>query len=213
MNLADWRKEYGAQTLRRADLEPTPAAQLKKWIAELDSWEYPEPNAMVLATVSARQQTSVRTVLLKGVSEQGFIFYTNYESAKAQEIALQAQVSLLFPWHAVERQVKVLGEAERLSEEENAAYFASRPRESQLGAWASRQSKEIGSREALEAQLEEQRARFAGKEVPLPPFWGGYRVKPTEVEFWQGGLGRVHDRLVYTFLPQEQRWQLSRLQP
>lgn len=169
-----------------------------------------EPNALVLSTTDGRRPSS-RTVLLKAYDEGGFVFFSNYESRKAQDIALQAEVSLLFPWYALERQVGILGRAERISAAESLAYFVSRPHGSRLGAWVSQQSAVIDSRKFLEMKWDEVKRKFAEGEIPLPPFWGGFRVVPAEIEFWQGRENRLHDRFRYT--RSGDGWAVERLSP
>lgn len=211
MNLADIRTDYRRGRLRRADLSGSPIAQFRLWMADAVESGEREPTAMSLATVSGKGRPLLRTVLLKGVDERGFVFFTNLGSRKATHIGENAHVSLLFPWLSIERQVIVRGAVVPVSEEEAMAYFASRPRDSQLAAWASRQSRAIPSRDALEAELEAVKARFGDGPVPLPPFWGGFRVTPETVEFWQGGANRLHDRFEYTRTGEG--WSLERLSP
>jgi pyridoxamine 5'-phosphate oxidase len=214
--LAQLRREYGDAGLDVPDLAEDPVTMFRRWLDDASGLH--EPNAMVVATVGEDGRPSSRMVLLKGLDERGFVFFTNYGSRKATELERHPQVALLFPWHDVQRQVRVEGVASRVSEAESAAYFATRPRGSQLGAWASPQSQVVASREALDAAYDEVAARFGGvdgnQEVPLPPTWGGYRVEPEVVEFWQGRHGRMHDRLVYrrtsTTPP---TWTVERLAP
>jgi len=210
--LARLRREYGDAGLDTPDLEADPVTMFRRWLEETIDSGLHEPNAMVVATVAAGRP-STRMVLLKGVDERGFVFYTNLTSRKAEEIRANPAVSLLFPWHDLQRQVRVEGRAERVSQEESEAYFASRPRGSQLGAWASPQSEEVAGRDALEERYAKVEARFAGAEVPLPPQWGGYRIVPDVVEFWQGRKGRMHDRLVYRRAGDEANWSIERLAP
>ena len=196
--LARLRREYGDRGLDLGDLADDPVEMFRGWLEETVASGLHEPNAMVVTSVSATGRPSSRMVLLKGLDERGFVFYTNLESRKAQEIAANPHVSLLFPWQDLQRQVRVEGPASPVSAEENEAYFASRPRESQLGAWASPQSRVVASRSALDERYGGVLAQFAEVDaVPLPPFWGGLRVEPETVEFWQGRKGRMHDRLVY----------------
>lgn len=210
--LAALRREYGDRGLDAPDLAPDPLGTFQRWLADAVAAGLHEPNAMVVATVSSEAHPSVRMVLLKGLDEGGFVFYTNYDSRKGREIEANPAVSLLFPWHDLQRQVRVEGIASRVSAEESQDYFASRPRESQLGAWASPQSRPVASREELDELYGAVEKRFADKDdVPLPPQWGGYRVRPEVVEFWQGRKGRMHDRLVYRRKGEE--WTTERLAP
>ncbi len=211
MDLADFRKEYTTLGLRRKDMAADPFTQFTTWFAEAVAVNYHEPNAMTLATVDASGQPSQRTVLLKSFDAQGFAFFTNYSSRKAVDMETNPRVSLLFPWITMERQVIVEGTVTKVSSSETAEYFAIRPRESQIGAWVSHQSEEIPSREYLAAKLDELNARFKGQEIPPPPFWGGYRVSPSRVEFWQGGAARLHDRIVYQ--RDNEAWSMIRLSP
>jgi pyridoxamine 5'-phosphate oxidase len=206
--LADLRREYAEGGLDESEAGPEPMAMFRRWLQEVIASPMHEPNAMVLST-SVGDQPSSRLVLLKGLDD-GFVFYTNYESRKADELAANPRCSLLFPWHPVGRQVRVEGAATRLTAEENAAYFATRPRDSQLGAWASPQSQVVPDRDDLDRRLAVAIGRFDGK-VPLPPHWGGYRVLPEMVEFWQGRFARMHDRLRYR--REAHGWRLERLAP
>lgn len=210
-DVAALRRDYARDGLRRADLEPDPVGQFRRWFGEAVAAGLLEPNAMVLSTTDGVRPSS-RTVLLKAYDERGFVFFTNYESRKAREMAAHDRVSLLFPWYALERQVGILGRAERISAAESLAYFASRPRGSRLGAWVSRQSSVIGSRQLLEMKWDEIKRKFAQGEVPLPSFWGGFRVVPAEVEFWQGRENRLHDRFRY-MAEAGGRWTIERLAP
>jgi pyridoxamine 5'-phosphate oxidase len=210
--LAALRREYGDRGLDLPDLAPDPIAMFRQWLSDTVDAGLHEPNAMVVATVSAQGRPSSRMVLLKGVDEGGFVFYTNYDSRKGGDLEAHPAVSLLFPWHDLQRQVRIDGTAARVSREESEAYFSSRPRGSQLGAWASPQSTEVSSRADLDARYAEVEARFGEDDtVPLPPQWGGYRVRPELVEFWQGRKGRMHDRLVYR--RDNDGWSIGRLAP
>jgi pyridoxamine 5'-phosphate oxidase len=210
--LAALREEYTLGGLTESDLEPDPLAMLRRWLDEASEAGVREPTAMVLATVSAQGRPSSRTVLCKGI-DTGLVFFTNYSSRKGEELAGQSWCAALFPWYSLQRQVRVEGRAERLSEDASAAYFASRPRPSQLGAWASPQSRVVEDRAALDRRYAEVEQRFGDGPVPLPPFWGGYRVVPESVELWQGRSHRMHDRLRYTAAPMRDGWHVERLAP
>ena len=209
-DVATLRRNYTRDGLRRAELDPDPIGQFRKWFGEAASAELVEPSAMVLGTTDGHRPSS-RTVLLKAYDERGFVFFTNYESRKAQDIAADPNVSLLFPWYSLERQVGILGRAERISTAESLAYFTSRPHGSRLGAWVSQQSSVINSRKLLEMKWDEMKRKFAEGEVPLPSFWGGVRVVPSEIEFWQGRENRLHDRFRYTL--SGNAWTIERLAP
>jgi pyridoxamine 5'-phosphate oxidase len=214
--LAALRREYGDAGLDVPDLEPGPVAMFRRWLDETVEAGVHEPNAMVVSTVSADGSPTSRLVLLKGVDERGFVFFTNYESGKARDLDANPAVALLFPWHDIQRQVRVEGTASRVSQVESEAYFAGRPRESQLGAWASPQSRVVASRSALDERYGGVLAQFAElDDVPLPPFWGGFRVEPRSVEFWQGRKGRMHDRLRYRRAEPDANapWTVERLAP
>ncbi|MEO5714945.1 MAG: pyridoxamine 5'-phosphate oxidase [Luteolibacter sp.] len=211
MDLADFRKEYSDRGLRREELNPDPVAQFSQWFAQATELKVHEPNAMTLATVDETGMPYQRTVLLKYFDGEGFVFFTNYSSRKARQIAVNPRVSLLFPWITLERQVIIQGTAEKISTAESLKYFASRPRESQIGAWVSNQSEVITSRKFLMQKLNEISEKFHKGEIPLPSFWGGYRVKPEMIEFWQGGPARLHDRFLYR--RSEAAWQIERLSP
>ncbi|RPJ33089.1 MAG: pyridoxamine 5'-phosphate oxidase [Verrucomicrobiaceae bacterium] len=211
MNLADFRKEYSDRGLRREELNPDPIAQFSQWFIQATELEVHEPNAMTLATVDADAMPYQRTVLLKYYDKDGFVFFTNYGSRKAAQIAANPKVSLLFPWITLERQIIIQGHAEKISTAESLRYFASRPRESQIGAWVSNQSEVITSRKFLMQKLAEIREKFSHGEIPLPSFWGGYRVVPAAIEFWQGGPARLHDRFLYR--KQDDAWAIERLSP
>ena len=208
---ADLRKDYTLAGLAEKDLARDPFRQFEKWFAEAQAAKVPEPNAMVLASCTADGRPSTRTVLLKALDGRGFVFYTNYESRKVRELAGNARASLLFPWIAMERQVMVEGTASRVTREESDAYFHSRPRLSQLAAWASNQSSVIGDRALLESAMKALEKQYAGTDVPLPPNWGGYRLAPESVEFWQGRRSRLHDRLRYR--RDKEGWVIERLAP
>jgi len=207
-----FRAQAMARGLSRDALESDPIRQFQHWYEEAIATSIPEPNAMSLATVAADGQPWVRTVLLKLYDETGFVFFTNYESRKSGQIAGQPKVALLFPWVALARQIQVTGRASRISTVESLKYFATRPRGSQIGAWASPQSQVIRSRSLLDAKVDEMRRRFSQGEVPLPGFWGGFRVEPETIEFWQGRDSRLHDRFLYSRTSQT-GWCIERLAP
>lgn len=210
VKLDDLRHQYTQGGLDERDCAPEPIAQFERWFGEARAAGAAEPNAMTLATAGAAGPNA-RTVLLKSADTLGFVFYTNYRSQKGRELAQDPRAALLFFWAEVERQVRVLGRVERLPREESLAYFHTRPRGSQLGAWVSRQSRPIADRQALEARLAEVEHEYEGREVPLPPYWGGYRLRHEVVEFWQGRPNRLHDRLVYR--QARTKWTLQRLSP
>ncbi len=212
MKIESIRSEYERGSLDRADLKADPFEQFALWFEQACQGGVIEPNAMSLATVSADGRPLARTVLLKSYDARGFVFFTNLESRKARQIGENPNVSLLFPWLALERQVIIAGTAERISSAEALTYFLTRPRGSQLGAWVSRQSSVIMTRKLLEMQWEEMKRKFAGGEVPLPSWWGGYRVVPREIEFWQGRANRLHDRFLYS-RQGEGPWTIDRLAP
>lgn len=211
MSLEDNRREYQYGRLTRESLKHTPFDQFTLWMEQAIDSSLSDPTAMCLATVDDQGRPWQRTVLLKGFDEKGFMFYTNLGSRKAHHIADNDNVSLIFPWMRLDRQVIIGGKAEKLSKVEALKYFLKRPRGSQLAAWASKQSSRITSRQALEAQFLQMKHKYADGEVPLPDFWGGYRVVPTEFEFWQGGESRLHDRFQY--LREGGGWTVSRLAP
>lgn len=211
MDLSQLRQEYRQAGLRRRDLHSDPVEQFRHWFQQAQAAELLEPNAMVLGTTDG-QRPSSRTVLLKAFDGRGFVFFTNYGSRKAIEIAACPQVSLLFPWYGLARQVAILGPATRISTAESLAYFASRPLGSQLGAWVSQQSQVISSRSLLEQKWQELQQRFREGGVPLPTGWGGYRVDPVEFEFWQGSENRLHDRFRYR-PGDDGGWLIERLAP
>ncbi|ROR89973.1 pyridoxamine 5'-phosphate oxidase [Nocardioides aurantiacus] len=210
--LAALRQEYGDTGIEPEDLPADPVAAVRRWLDEAVEAGLHEPNAVVVATVGADGLPAARTVLLKGLDDTGFVFYTNYDSRKGRELESSGRAALLFPWHDLQRQVRVEGAVERVPPAESAAYFAQRPRGSQLGAWASPQSDPVASRAELDERYAAAEARFEGQDVPVPPHWGGYRVAPEVVELWQGRSGRMHDRLVYRRSPGE-GWTLERLAP
>ncbi len=212
LDLAALRHDYVARGLRRADLAADPIQQFTTWFAEAAAAQLRDVNAMSLATATPDGVPDVRIVLLKGMSERGFVFFTNYESAKGRQLAANPSVALNFFWVQLERQIRINGHAEKISAEESEEYFHSRPLGSQLGAWASAQSEAITSRDALEAQLAEVTRKFAGASIPLPPHWGGYRVVPSAIEFWQGRTNRLHDRFRYS-REGDAAWRIDRLSP
>jgi pyridoxamine 5'-phosphate oxidase len=212
LHLEDFRREYTQGGLERDHLADDPLEQFDRWMQQTIESGMPDPNAMTIATVDATGQPSQRIVLLKHLDATGFVFYTNLNSRKAQELKQNPKISLHFPWYLLERQVKVCGVAEQLSATEVMKYFVSRPRDSQLGAWASQQSRPISSRALLMQQFESMKNKFAKGEIPVPDFWGGFRVKPHELEFWQGGTARLHDRFQYS-LRENGAWDIQRLEP
>ena len=211
MEIGDLREEYRREALDRFTLRKDPMDQFKFWFEQARETKLREPNAMVLATVAPDGQPWNRTVLLKKIDERGFIFFTNYESRKARHLETNARVSALFLWLGLERQVTINGIAEKISSKESLAYFITRPLGSRLGAWTSQQSSVIGSRSLLESKLYEMKQKFADGKVPLPSFWGGYRIVPESYEFWQGRQNRLHDRFFYS--RQNGEWHFERLQP
>ncbi len=212
MDLAALRHDYQAQGLRRAGLEPDPMRQFSKWFDDAAAAEIRDVNAMSLATVAADGAPSSRTVLLKGISERGFVFFTNYESRKSRELRANPNAAINFFWAQLERQICIRGAVEKTSRAESLEYFHSRPRGSQLGAWASEQSEVIESRDALEARLAEATERFKEGAIPLPDFWGGFCLRPETIEFWQGRTNRLHDRFRYRREAGD-IWLIERLSP
>ncbi|MFP4540803.1 MAG: pyridoxamine 5'-phosphate oxidase [Opitutales bacterium] len=213
MDLSALRAEYKQATLDREDLAADPFIQFRTWVEAAQATQLPEPNAMTLATVDETGQPFTRTVLLKRLDDRGLVFFTNFESRKAAQMAHEPRVSLLFTWLQLERQVSINGRVSRVPTAESLAYFATRPLKSRLGAWVSAQSKVISSRSLLEAKMEEMKRKFADGEVPLPSFWGGYRVEPASFEFWQGRRSRLHDRFLYSKNEDTGGWMVERLQP
>jgi pyridoxamine 5'-phosphate oxidase len=211
INLADLRTEYKKGTLDEKDVDKNPFIQFEKWFKEAVKSEIPEVNAMTIATAGKHGRPSARMVLLKQFDEKGFVFFTNYESAKAKNIAENPQAALLFFWEPLERQIRIVGTVEKVSALESFEYFRSRPIDSQLGAWASHQSTVISARELLEKAFGEMLEKFKNGEIPLPPFWGGLRIIPDEFEFWQGRTNRLHDRISYK--NNNGLWSINRLSP
>ncbi|RKP49025.1 pyridoxamine 5'-phosphate oxidase [Trinickia fusca] len=209
--LAELRKDYARGSLDETSVEADPIRQFDIWFKQALDAQLPEPNTMTLATVDARGCPSARIVLIKGVDERGFVFFTNYESRKGQDLAANPHASLLFYWIELERQVRIEGTVVKTSPEESDAYFASRPVGSRIGAWASEQSRVIANRAVLDAREKEFAERF-GEHPPRPPHWGGYRLVPEAIEFWQGRPSRLHDRIVYT-READGRWRIGRLSP
>ena len=209
--LAALREEYARGGLAESDATPEPLQLFARWLVEAREAGLHEPNAMVVSTASADGVPSSRMVLLKGYSPEGFVFFTNQSSRKGAELAANPRCALLFPWHPLERQVRIDGEAVQASRLDVETYFASRPRGSQVGAWASPQSQVVEGRDELDRRYAEAQARFSGEDVPVPPHWGGYVVRPEAVEFWQGRPGRMHDRLVYR--RDGSGWRVERLAP
>ena len=214
-SIEDLRVDYKLNTLEEDDLLASPIAQFEQWFQQAQESDQLEPNAMTLATVSKEGIPAARIVLLKGLEEDGFRFYTNYESDKGQELTNNPNVALVFFWGSLQRQVRVLGTAQRLSEAASASYFQSRPKGSQIGAWASPQSTVISDRKILEQNVEELTTTYADqKQLPKPDHWGGYLVRPYQIEFWQGRSSRLHDRLRYTLVELEpKKWKIERLAP
>jgi pyridoxamine 5'-phosphate oxidase len=205
------RVDYKHEPLHEDSLDPDPIAQFRKWFAEARASGIPEPNAMTLGTADKNGRISCRTVLLKAYDDRGFVFFTNYGSRKARQIAENPHAALLFPWVALARQIEIAGPVEKISAAESLAYFLSRPVGSRLGAWVSDQSQVISSRNVLLTKYEELKKQFADGEIPKPDFWGGYRVIPETIEFWQGGGDRLHDRFLYA--KKNRTWSHVRLSP
>jgi pyridoxamine 5'-phosphate oxidase len=209
-DLADLRRDYAGKALTKDSVASDPLIQFNTWLDEALNSEITDANAMTVATVDADRRPSSRVVLLKGLDEQGFVFFTNYDSKKGSDLAANPNVSLSFFWPQLQRQVIISGTAEKISVDESAAYFRTRPVDSQIAAWASEQSSPLDSRAALDAKFQKMREKF-GDNIPLPPFWGGYRVLPERMEFWQGRASRLHDRIVYQLV--DGRWIIERLSP
>ena len=212
MKLDDVRREYLKSGLNRIDLDEDPILQLKHWLSQASDVELVDATAMSIATVDLTGQPSQRTVLLKNLDDKGLVFYTNLKSRKALDIESNNRVSVHFAWLPLERQVKIQGTAHKMSTKENFNYFISRPQDSQLAAWASRQSQPLTSRKALSLAFEQMKAKFNSGQIPLPDFWGGYLIKPTRFEFWQGGGARLHDSFAYAPLD-DKTWEILRLAP
>lgn len=212
MSVADLRQNYTRAGLLEKDAATNPFDQFKTWFEQAVEAELLEPNAMTLATATPEGKPSARIVLLKGYDTDGFVFYTNYQSQKGQELTANPWGSLVFWWADLERQVRISGRIEKVSETESEEYFHSRPEGSQLGAWTSNQSQVIASREVLENRFQELQGKYADQEIPRPPHWGGFRVIPDEIEFWQGRPSRLHDRLRYR-LDEQRNWIRERLSP
>jgi pyridoxamine 5'-phosphate oxidase len=210
--VAALRRDYALMSLSGSDVDADPIVQFTRWFEQALAGEITEPNAMTVATATRDGIPSARMVLLKGFDERGFVFYTNYESQKGRELAENPVAALVFHWVELHRQVRVAGVVERVSAEESDAYFQSRPRGSRLGAWVSHQSAVLTGREELEVRLAALVAQYGEGEIPLPPYWGGYRVIPASVEFWQGRPSRLHDRLRYSRQPDDS-WRIERLSP
>ena len=212
-SIADLRQNYTLAGLTENDLNSDPVKQFELWFQQALDADLIEPNAMTIATATTDGKPSARIVLLKGVSDRGFVFYTNYESQKGQELIANPNAALVFLWNKLERQVRIEGKVEKLSPQESEEYFHSRPKASQIGAWTSDQSRVIPSRKVLEQKQAELQEQYAGEaEIPLPRHWGGFRVVPARIEFWQGRPSRLHDRLVYELQP-DRSWSIERLAP
>lgn len=212
MDLSALRAKYTTRNLEIDDLDKNPFKQFELWFSDAMNAKLIEPNAFSLCTVGKDMMPSIRTVLLKTFDEEGFVFFTNYKSTKAKQIEENPQAAILFPWLALERQVKIEGTIEKISTTKSLKYFLSRPKGSQIGAWVSHQSEVITSRSLMEQKFDEMKNKFANGEVPFPSFWGGYIVKPIRIEFWQGGDNRLHDRFLYE-LQENKTWSAKRLAP
>ena len=212
MDVSDLRRSATGDGLERSNLHDDPIVQFERWFRDACDSDRMDPNAMALSTVDANHRPASRTVLLKYFDARGFVFFTNLESSKADHIAVNANVALLFFWRELGRQISIRGAARKIPTSETLKYFATRPRGSQIGAWVSTQSSIISTRSLLEARFQELKQKFRDKEIPLPSFWGGYRVTPQEVEFWQGRENRLHDRFLYT-RQDDDNWRIDRLAP
>ena len=211
MNLESFRREYLSGGLERENLNDDPIVQFSLWMQQAVDSEIQDPTVMIVASVAANGQPSQRIVLLKKIDQNGFVFFTNYESRKASELSTNSKISLLFPWNIIDRQVKVCGDVEKITVEQTSEYFFSRPKGSQLAAVASKQSSVLTSRKELVERFESLQKEYEDRNIPLPGFWGGYRVIPSEIEFWQGGANRLHDR--FRYLRNEGGWVIDRLAP
>ncbi|MCM0592228.1 MAG: pyridoxamine 5'-phosphate oxidase [Gloeotrichia echinulata DVL01] len=210
--IADLRKDYSLEGLNETDVNNNPFIQFTKWFQQALAAQLPEPNAMTIATATPDGKPAARMVLLKDFDERGFVFFTNYNSRKGQELAENPQAALVFWWVELERQVRICGRVEKISENESDKYYDSRPENSRLGAWVSNQSEVIENREVLEQRWQDFQRRYDNQDIPRPPHWGGLRVIPAEIEFWQGRPSRLHDRLLYTRLDHDS-WKIERLSP
>ncbi len=211
-SIADLRKDYTLENLNEEEIDKNPFIQFKIWFNQSVAAQLPEPNAMTLATCTPDGKPSARMVLLKDIDERGFVLFTNYKSQKGQEISVNPQAALVFWWAELERQVRIVGTVEKISSAQSDSYFEVRPPFSRLGAWASNQSEVIANRDVLESQLIEFQRKYENQEVPRPAHWGGFRVIPQEIEFWQGRSSRLHDRLRYTLIDNG-NWKIERLSP
>ena len=211
MNLESFRREYLSGGLERENLNDDPIVQFSLWMQQAVDSEIQDSTVMIVASVAANGQPSQRIVLLKKIDQNGFVFFTNYESRKAGELSTNSKISLLFPWNIIDRQVKVCGDVEKITVEQTSEYFFSRPKGSQLAAIASKQSSVLTSRRELVERFESLQKEYEGRNIPLPGYWGGYRVIPSEIEFWQGGASRLHDR--FRYLRNEDGWSIDRLAP